>query len=47
MGKYLNVRTKYSFSLLRTTLLSIRGTRNGKKKALPIAEVAKEEALLK
>ena len=45
------IRTKYSFSLLRTTLLCIRGTRNSKKKSLPTDEVdfsvAKVEALLK
>ena len=44
------IRTRYIFSLLRTTLLCIRGTRKGKKKALPINEVdfagAKEEAIL-
>ena len=38
-------------ALLRTTLLCIRGTRDGKKKALPINElafaVAKEEAVSK
>ena len=33
------IRTKNSFSLLRTTLRCIRGTRNGKKKALPMNEV--------
>ena len=45
------IRTKYSFSLLRTTLLCTRGTRNSKKKSLPTNEVdfsvAKVEALLK
>ena len=51
MAYYIMLYSRPCFSVLRTTLLCIRGTWNGKKKALLINEVdfavAKEEALLK